>query len=138
MSEQVNTPEVKGRFSMIDLLMVIMVVGVLMTVMIPIQQTKKHEMMVRDSLNEMKKIIIANETWKANDDFNEYAWYIGQLDLKLDTSVFEYSLTDTTIVAISHKNTLAKEEKTYYFDLRDKKFRITDDSEDVILRAWLP
>ena len=138
MAEQTSTAEIKSKFSLIDLLMIIMVVGVIMTIMIPIQQTKKQEMMVRDSLQEMKKIIIANENWKANDDFNEYAWIIGQLNLKLDTSVFEYSLTDTTIVAISHKNTLAKEEKTYYFDLRDKKFRITDDSEDVILRAWLP
>jgi len=138
MAEQTSTAEIKSKFSLIDLLMIIMVVGVIMTIMIPIQQTKKQEMMVRDSLQEMKKIIIANENWKANDDFNEYAWIIGQLNLKLDTSVFEYSLTDTTIVAISHKNTLAKEEKTYYFDLRDKKFRVTDDSEDVILRAWLP
>jgi len=136
MAEQTNVPEAKGKFSMIDLLMIIMIVGVIMTVMIPIQQTKRQEMIVKGSLKQMEQIINANENWKANDEWGEYAFDIGQLNLKLDTSVFSFSLTDTTVVAVSE--VIAKEPKSYYYDLRDKKFRVDDDSEDVILRAWLP
>jgi len=137
MSDRIADDAKKGKFSIIDLVMIIMVVGVIMTIVIPVQQTKSHETYVKNSLQDMARIINANEKFKLNDLFEEYAPSLNYLKLEgLDQSIFTYTLTDTTVVATSSK--LAKYDKSYYYDLREKKFRVSEDSEDIILAPWMP
>ena len=133
----------KNKFSVIDLLMIIMLVGVILTIVLPLQQAKRHEALVRSSLREMEKIIRANEYFRLNSGWETYAFDIGQLrDFSqqymrdLDTSVFNFAVSDTAIVATTTQ--LGLTEKGYWFDLRDKRFRVNDDSRDVIVDAWLP
>lgn len=126
-----------GKFSLIDLLMIIMVVGVILTIVIPLNQTRKHESMVRNSLSDMARIIKANEEFKLNSGWDDYAMDISQLNLRdLDMSVFKFAINDTAVVAVTEK--LGTEEKSYYYDLRDKRFRVREDSKDIIIDAWLP
>ena len=127
----------KSKFSIIDLLMIIMVVGVVLTIILPLQQTRRHEALVRSSLTEMEKIIRANEDFKLYSGWDTYAMDIGQLNLRdLDTSALRFAITDTSVVAIT--TNLGGEEKGYWFDLRDKRFRVNEDSRDKIVDAWLP
>ncbi|MCK9328730.1 MAG: hypothetical protein M0Q94_02520 [Candidatus Cloacimonetes bacterium] len=124
------------KFSLIDLLMIIMIVGVILTIIIPIQQTRKIENIVKDSFSEMQKIIKANEEFKRGD-WGDYAFDIDMLNLKdLDESVFKFSLNDTSIVAVTTE--FGNEEKAYYYHLFDRRFRVRNDSKDVIFDAWLP
>jgi len=127
----------KSVFSIIDLLMIIMIVGVVSTIVLPLQQTRKHETLVRASLKEMEKIILANEDFKLYSGWDTYAMDIGQLNLRdLDTSVFRFAITDTSVVATT--TMLGTREKGYWFDLRDKRFKVNEDSKDVIVDIWLP
>ena len=132
-----------GKFSVIDLLMIIMIVGVALTIMLPLQQTRRHEAIVRNSLMEMEKIILANEYFRLNSGWETYAFDLSQLrDFStqymrdLDTSTFHFAVNDTAIVATTSQ--LGQTEKGYWYDLRDKRFRVFDDSKDVIVDAWLP
>jgi competence protein ComGC len=126
----------KGDFSLIDLIMLIMVVGVIMIITIPLKQTKKNELQVRSSLIGMNKLIKANDLYRI-DNWDENAWEISHLGIKdLDTSIFTFAIDDTCIVATSTK--LAKNDKSYYYHTSDKRFRVQLGSEDIILNAWLP
>jgi len=134
---------VKNKFTVIDLLMVIMVVGVILTIILPLKQSRRHEAIVRNSLKEMEKIIHANEFFKLNSGWDSYAMDFSQLrgfsteQLRtLNTSVFNFAVNDTAIVATTAQ--LGRTEKGYWFDLRDKRFRVNEDSKDVIVDAWLP
>lgn len=125
------------KFSIIDLLMVIMIVGVLLTMYFPLKQTQKHEKFVRESIATMKTIINANEQFKATD--GDYAFDISQLNLKeinKPEDTFQFTVSDTAIVASTKK--LAVDEKLYYYDLRDKRFRVPKESKDIIIPDWLP
>jgi len=130
----------KLQFSIIDLMMMIMVIGVICTIYIPVHKSNLHQKYVRESLKDIQAILNANEVYKRNDEFGEYAWDLGQLreklDLKLDSNVFKYTLNDTTIVAVSDQ--LAREETSYYYDLKSRKFHVAEGSEEVIFKAWLP
>jgi len=125
------------KFSLMDLLMIIMIVGIGVTMVLPLQQTRRHEDLVRASLQDMFRIINANEEFKQGDGFGENAWDLDLLNLRgLDRSVFQFAINDTSIVATT--DVLANEEKAYFFDLRDGRFRVRADSRDVIFDAWLP
>ena len=143
-----DTTKVKSEFklTLIDLMMIIMIVGLVLTVIIPLQQTRRHESLVRESLRDMIKIIEANEDFKLNSGWDDYAMDLGQLDgylrdlgkssLNINTSIFAYTLSDTIIVATSEK--LDHETKSYYYDMRDQRFRVSENSKDIIFDAWLP
>ncbi|MCL2064151.1 MAG: hypothetical protein FWG98_07245 [Candidatus Cloacimonetes bacterium] len=133
----------KGKFTIIDLLMIIMIVGVALTITLPLKQAREHEAIVRNSVMELEKIMRANEFFRLNSGWDSYAMDLSQLRgfspqylRDLDTSIFTFTVTDTSIVATT--NHLAQTEKGYWFDLRDKRFRVNDDSKDVIVDAWLP
>jgi len=136
MAKAESTEVKKFQFSIIDLMMMIMVIGVICTIYIPVHQSNLHQKYVRESLKDVATIINANEVYKRNDEFGEYAWDLAQLNLKLDSSIFKYTLTDSTIVARSDK--LAREETSYYYDIKTRKFHVEDGSEEVIFKAWLP
>jgi Tfp pilus assembly major pilin PilA len=133
----------KGKFSIIDLLMMIMIVGVILTIILPLQQTRKHEAIVRASLIEMEKVIRANEYFKLYSGWDEYAMDITQLrDFShrylsdLDTSIFTFTVNDTSIIATTKH--IGRYDASYWLDLRDGMIRVSDDSRDVIIPAWLP
>ncbi len=136
-NEDELNPHGSKKFTLIDLLMLIMIVGVILTFIIPLRQSRIHEQHVKASLPVIQTIINANEEFKAVD--GDYAFDISQLNLKelnKPEDIFQYVLTDTAIVVSTTK--LGIDTKSYYFDLRDKRFRVPKDSKDVIMPDWLP
>ena len=136
-AKESNVEKPKGKFSLIDLLMIIMIVGVIATIVLPLQQTKSNEAMVRASLPDMFRIIQANDEFRRGDGLGDNAWDLGLLNLRnIDTSVFQFAINDTSIVATTDR--LGTLEKAYFFDTRDNRFRVREDSRDVIFDSWLP
>ena len=137
LSGKAGDVKVRGKFSIVDLLMVIMIVGVILTIIMPLRQVRQHETIVRTSLKEIEKIIRANEDFKVNSGWDEYAMDLSQLNVRdLDTSVFKFAVNDTSVVATTEA--LGVGVKSYWYDLRDKRFKVPEDSRDLIVPAWLP
>ena len=129
--------KVSSKFSIIDLLMIIMVVGVILTIILPLRQARIHESLVRESMNEMYKVIRANDYFKQYSGWQTYAVHIDQLVIdNLNTSVFTFAINDTSIIATTEQ--LGRTEKAYWFDLRDRRIKVREDSKDTIVDAWLP
>jgi len=126
----------KTKFSIIDLMMMIMVIGVICTILIPVQQSRKHQTFVLNSLQDMANIRAANEIYKANDEWGDYSWNLNELNVKVDQSIFVYALSDTAIVAETNK--LAREPKSFYLDMKTGKYHVAEGSEDIIFKAWMP
>jgi len=139
MANDTKTTETKApkvKFSIIDLMMMIMVIGVICTILIPVQQSRKHQTYVLNSLQDMQKIRVANINYKENDEWGEYSWNLDDLHVKVDQSIFRYALSDTTIVAETSK--LAREPKSFYLEMDSGKYYVTEGSEDIIFKAWMP
>ena len=125
----------RGKFTIMDLLMVIMVVGVFFTLTLSVQQTKRYEAIVRESVDDMITILNALERFKVEEGFEAHD--ISQLNLRnLKSQSFTYAMSDTAIVATS--TTLVAVEKEFYYDLRDRRFRVNPESRDIIEVGWLP
>ena len=125
----------RGKFTIMDLLMVIMVVGIFFTLTLSVQQTKKYEAIVRESVDDIITILHAMETFKVTEGWD--AFDIDQLNLRnYKSKDFVYTLTDTAVVATT--TNLVAEEKTYFYDLREHRFRVSPNSKDIIEDSWLP
>jgi len=131
---QINPDEISisgtKHFSLIDLLMIIMIVGLISLAIFPKMQDTKNEEIILNSLTKMQKIIQANE--KMKQDTGDYAFDISNRNMndEIKDSFFEFTLNDTAIVAIS-KN-LSVKEVSYYYMVADQKFKIAPDSKKII------
>ena len=130
-----ETAKPSGKFTIMDLLMVIMVVGIFFTLTLSVQQTKKYEAIVRESVDDIISILHAMEVFRVTEGWD--AFEIEQLDIRsFKSKDFVYVLTDTAVVATS--SNLVAEEKTYFYDLREHRFRVSPNSKDIIEDSWLP
>ena len=135
MENRESTKVLRAKITLIDLMMIIMFVGIVLTLFIPLQQTKKQERIVKSSLKEMQRIVNSNEEYYSI--FNSYSTNFSYLNLRdIDNTYFEYTLSDTAVVASTNK--LGPTTKSYYYDLKMKKFKVYADSKDVIIDTWLP
>lgn len=127
--DEINPDSIK-HFSLIDLLMVIMIVGLIALAIFPKMQDAKNEQIILDSINKMQLIINANEKLKAES--GDYAFDLGMLNLKdqIKDDYFEFTLSDTAVVATSKK--LSANEVSYYYMINDQRFKVKDDSKEVI------
>ncbi|MCD4651820.1 MAG: type II secretion system GspH family protein [Candidatus Cloacimonetes bacterium] len=105
MTEETKNRVVK-KFSLIELLMIIMVVGIIFTLIIPISRDNKRRGLLEEAMHNVQVIKYHNELFKNNPDLGDgdYAGDIEQLNLNfiseyIEPVYFTYSLTDTTIVA---------------------------------------
>jgi len=126
-----------GKFGIMDLLMVIMVVGIFFTLTLSVLQTKEREKIVRESVEDMKMILIKMAEFEA--EVGMTAWDISQLNIRdFKSKHFKYSITDPDTAVTAITNSLVAEEKMFYFDLREKRFRVRQDSKNIIEDNWLP
>ncbi len=133
-NSQINPDEISvsgaKHFSLIDLLMIIMIVGLISLAIFPKMQDTKNEQIILNSLTKMQTIIAANE--KMKQESGDYAFDISMLNLgdTLKDDYFEFTLNDTAVVATS-KNLTVKE-VSYYYMINDQKYRISPDSKKII------
>lgn len=149
----------KGKFSLIELLMIIMVVGIIFTLIIPL----KNDRVTQDKLKEaIKNVqIIARADVDFFEDPNNGYYIFEHVVLKLDEGdgntgedllnvqpklekindvfYFDYAVTDTTVVAITNKN-FGKAGAVVYYYLPNGPWGVGEDnvSENVFDPNWLP
>jgi len=164
MTEKVTPNETKiekpkGKITLIDLLMIVMIVGVIATIVLPLQNTMNNEDIVRSSFPIMETIV------NANNAFRQSGWGINakqfsdldRFNLRsFDNSVYRFDITDSLITATSSSlgtvfyftitdssivattNNLGRTTKGYFFDTRDNRLRVMENSQDTIIDSWLP
>lgn len=135
----------KGKFSLVELLSIILLVGLLFVFIVPVQQAKVSSVRVAEAANLLKVIgDKANEF--RNDPENGYYPDISQLNLGslIESDYFEYSIAsdDSTVVAAT-KPAFGREGATLVYSLGAKQYRIGRDENDLtssryINENWLP
>lgn len=138
---ELNTPTRKKQFSLIELLMILMMVGIIFTLIIPIREDRRNHERVREAIREMRIITAANIDFK-NDPANGYfAFDLGQLNIDhlLEENYFNYALSDTTVIAVSNENFSVKGAEIYFY-LPSGPWMAKDDdlTRSVINPNWLP
>ena len=164
MTEKVTPNETKiekpkGKITLIDLLMIVMIVGVIATIVLPLQNTMNNEDIVRSSFPIMETIVNANNIFKQSG-YGVNAKLFSDLDRfnlrSIDNTVYRFDITDSLITATSSRlgtvfyftindssivattNDLGRTTKGYFFDTRDNRLKVMENSQDVIIDTWLP
>jgi len=151
--------EKKGKFSLIELLMVIMLVGIIFTLTIPLRNDRVNQKKMKEAIYNVQVIARADVDFK-NDPANGYyifehsviklnedGTYSGEdllniiedLQKTKDFFYFDYSVTDSTVVASSNKNFGKVGAKLYYY-LPSGPWGVGEDktSKSVLDPNWLP
>ncbi len=127
------------KFSLVELLMIVMLVGLIFVIWIPMKEAKIYRANLQEAIGNIETITKANIDFKNNPDLGDgdFAFDIGQLNLKLEENFFNYAVTDTTIVATSTEE-FGKKDIDVIFYLPTGPYQINNDSKQVIDISWLP
>jgi len=137
--------EKKGKFSLIELLMIIMLVGIIFTLIIPLRTDKQNHGKMREAIKNIQILARADVKFKNDPENGYYAFDVSMLNVdkkmeKLGTDFFfDYSLTDSTVVATTNENFGKKGAMIYYY-LPQGPWGVGDDkiSKSIIDPNWLP
>ncbi|MDP8242260.1 MAG: hypothetical protein RAP70_06220 [Candidatus Celaenobacter antarcticus] len=126
------------KATLIEVLMVILIVGIIVILVFPsIGEKRNKDRMNLEVFPTFETILQANEDF--NKDQGYYAFDITMLNLTdelEDKLYFEFSLTDTTVIATTTpKFGKAGAKIVYNFD---KNYWTVEGTEDVIDKSWLP
>jgi len=136
-----NNKSPKKGFSLIDLLMYIMIVGIVFTFVIPLREDRRNHQRLTEAIRDMREIAKANIAFKNDPDNGYYAFDLGMLNIehKLAKNFFNYALSDTTITAVSTEKFGVQGAEIYYY-LPNGPWMAKDDklTRSVINPNWLP
>ncbi|MBT3169306.1 MAG: type II secretion system protein [Candidatus Cloacimonetes bacterium] len=147
----------EGKFSLIELLMIIMIVGIVLTLIIPLRADRMNKKKLSEAVRNVQIIARADAEFEAENGyfifehsvmkFGENKEYSGDdlLNIKdklqkfSDDFLFDYTVTDSTVVATSNKNFGKKGASIYYF-LPNGPFGLNKDkiSKNIFDPNWLP
>lgn len=137
--------EKKGKFSLIELLMIIMLVGIIFTLIVPLRTDKINHGKIKEAIKNIQIIARADVAFKEDPENGYYAFDVSMLNIndKLektnDEFIFDYSLTDSTVVATTNMN-FGKEGAVIYYYLPTGPWNIGNDkiSKSILDSNWLP
>lgn len=136
----------QSKFSLIELLMIIMLVGIIFTLTIPYHNDKMRKEKLDEAIKNIQIIAYEDIAFKNNEETGDYyAFDMGMLNVenKLETIngdyMFDYSVTDSTVVATTNSN-FGKEGAKIVYYLPDGPWQLGDNkiSESVFNESWLP
>lgn len=140
-----TTLEKNSKFSLIELLMIIMLVGIVFTLIVPLMNDSKNHGKMDEAIRNIQIIARADVAFK-NDPMNGYyAFDLSMLnvDNKLEKFhpefIFDYSLTDSTVVARTNKK-FGKEGAGIFYYLPSGPWGVEDNkvSTETFDANWLP
>ena len=158
MAENTKIEKTK-KFSLIELLMIIMLVGIVFTLIIPLRADKLNHEKLKEAVYNMQIIARADVEFKEDpangyfifehtvvklDDEGNYTgedllYIIDDLNKTNDEFLFDYSVTDTTVVGTTNKN-FGKEGASIYYYLPNGPWGVRNDkiSDSIFDPNWLP
>ncbi len=135
----------QAEFSLIELLMIIMIVGIAFTLIIPLKQDRENKAKLAEGVRNVQVIAREDVKFYDNPDNGYYAFDLSMLDLdgKLektgDVFLFDYSLTDSTVVATTNDN-FGVVGASFFYYLPQGPFQLAEDkvSKQTFDPNWLP
>ncbi|MBN2829144.1 MAG: hypothetical protein JXR56_02360 [Candidatus Cloacimonetes bacterium] len=127
------------KFSLVELLMIIMLVGLIFVIWIPMKEAKIYKSKLQEAITTIDKIAKADIAFKNNieESDGEFAFDIIQLNLKLNSDNFVFSVTDTTVVATTTEDFGKKGIDIIYY-LPTGPYQVLNDQKKIIDNTWLP
>ena len=155
-----NLIEKKSRFSLIELLMIIMLVGIIFTLIVPLRNDSINKEKLGEAIRNIQIITRANIKWYNDPNYGDGSWcfehtvvkyedgeykgddlmnVVGQLEKENYEFLFDYFVNDSTVVAVTNKN-FGKEGATLFYYLPSGPWGLKKDSvsEKVLDPNWLP
>lgn len=139
--------EAKKKFSLIELLMIIMLVGIVFTLIIPLRNDKIFREKIKEAIYNQQLLAEADRGFYNNPDNQYYAFDLGMVKEYMneplkkiaDDFMFDYTLTDTTVVATTNEH-FGKVGAQIFYYLPNGPFQVAKDklSRDTIDPNWLP
>ena len=158
MSENTKIEKTK-KFSLIELIMIIMLVGIVFTLIIPLRADKLNHEKLKEAVYNIQVIARADVEFKddpANGYYifehtvvklNDEGNYSGEDLLNIieyivktnDEFLFDYSVTDSTVVGTTNKN-FGKTGASIYYYLPNGPWGVSNNkiSESIFDPNWLP
>ncbi len=158
MAESTKIEKTK-KFSLIELIMIIMLVGIVFTLIIPLRADKLNHGKLKEAVYNMQVIARADVEFKEDpangyyifdhtivrlDEEGDYSgedllYIIEDLEKTEDEFLFDYSVTDSTVVGTTNKN-FGKEGASIYYYLPNGPWGVSNDkvSESIFDPNWLP
>lgn len=148
MAKNINktTKSYNSKFSLIELLTILILVGLVFVFIIPVRQTGINQKRVQEAVNTILMISDKADEFKRDPDNGYYPIDISQLNLGslIESDFFEYSIVsdDSTVVAES-KQSFGKKGAVLVYSLTGKQYRIGKGDNDEISQKyinenWLP
>jgi len=143
---EINEISVEKKFSLVELLMIIMFVGIAFTIIVPLNISNKNHANMDEAIYNLQLIAQKNVEFYNNPDNGYYAFDVSMLDIKPGEMkktdgkhIFEYSLTDSTVIATTNEKFGTKGAKIVYY-LPKGPWALGNDkiSTTIFDPAWLP
>jgi hypothetical protein len=151
--------EKNKKFSLIELVMIIMLVGIVFTLIIPLRTDKVNHGKLNEAVYNMQVIARADVEFKIDpangyyifehtvvklDDEGEYTgedllYVMEDLKKTNDEFIFDYSVTDSTVVGTTNSN-FGKVGASIYYYLPNGPWGVSNDkiSDSIFDPNWLP
>jgi len=134
-----------SKFSLIDLLSIIILVGLVFIFVVPVNQAKISQTLVSEAVEKIDFISDKAEEFRLNPE-NGYYPDISQLNLgqQISSEFFDYTIsTDDSLVLAETKPAFGKRGAFIAYSLSNKQYRIGRDENDKISSKyinenWLP
>jgi Tfp pilus assembly protein PilE len=143
---EINEISVEKKFSLVELLMIIMVVGIAFTIIVPLTISKRNHEKMKEAVYNLQLIAQKNVEFYNDPDNGYYAFDVSMLNIPEESFkktegefLFEYSLTDSTVVATTNENFGVEDARIIYY-LPRGPWALGEDkvSESTFDPAWLP
>lgn len=143
---EINEISAEKKFSLVELLMIIMVVGIAFTIIVPLSISKKNHQKLDEAIYNLQLIAQKNVEFFNDPNNGYYAFDVSMLNIADDAYkttdgefIFDYSLTDSTVVATTNASYGTEGARVIYYlpkgpwDLGSDKV-----STSTFDKAWLP
>lgn len=161
----------KGKFSLIELLMIIMLVGIIFTLIVPLRNDQIRRERLKEAVKNMQIIAREDIKWRDNPDLGDGSFAFDHTIVKFEAEsrdennnlipasekgedimnvkndlekegeffYFDYSVTDSLVVAVTNQNFGKAGAKIFYY-LPRGPWGVAGDktSKSVIDPNWLP
>jgi len=143
---EINEISVEKKFSLVELLMIIMVVGIVFTIIVPLSMSNKNHKKIDEAIYNLQLIAQKDVEFFNNPENGYYAFDVSMLNIEEnqfrkteDEFIFDYTLTDTTVVATTNEKFGTKGAKISYYLPRGPWALGTDKvTTSTFDNAWLP
>jgi competence protein ComGC len=143
---EINEISVDKKFSLVELLMIIMVVGIIFTIIVPLSMSNKNHQKIDEAIYNLQLIAQKNVEFYNNPENGYYAFDVSMLNIEDNKFrktegefVFDYTLTDSTVVATTNEKFGTKGAKiAYYLPRGPWALGVDKVTTSTFDNAWLP